>query len=118
MNTLVWMLQIVLALAFAAAGLMKLTTPRAELATKMGWAEDFSDGTVQLIGAFELAAAVGLILPWATGILPGLTLLAALGLVALMLLAARVHHRRNESQMVMIDLVLAALAVVVAIRRF
>lgn len=118
MNILVWIIQIVLALAFAAAGLMKLTTPRAELAKKMGWAEDFSDGTVQLIGALELAAAVGLILPWATGVFPVLTLLAALGLVVVMLLAARVHYRRNESQMVTINLVLAALAVVVAIRRF
>lgn len=43
MNVTIWVLQILLALAFLAAGLTKLTQPRQKLATNMGWVEDFSD---------------------------------------------------------------------------
>ena len=55
----------------------------------MGWVEDFSPRTVKLIGALELLAAIGLVLPAATGILPWLTPLAALGLVVVMVLRSR-----------------------------
>ena len=42
------------------------------------------------------SAAIGLILPAATGILPVLTPLAATGLVVVMVLAANTHRRRRE----------------------
>ena len=47
----IWVLQILLALAFLAAGLTKLTQPRQKLATTMGWVEDYSDPWVRAIGA-------------------------------------------------------------------
>ena len=37
MNVIIWVLQILLALAFLAAGLTKLIQPRQKLATTMGW---------------------------------------------------------------------------------
>jgi hypothetical protein len=58
--------------------------------------EDFPVGTVRLVGAVELLAAVGLILPAATGIVPVLTRLAATGLGVTMILAMVVHARRKE----------------------
>lgn len=118
MNTLLWILQIVLAVAFAFAGIGKLTQPREKLAERMGWVEDFSQGTVRLIGALELLAAVGLVLPAATGILPWLTPLAALGLVVVMLLAIPVHVRRHELPNVAVNVVLALVAAFVAWQRF
>jgi uncharacterized membrane protein YphA (DoxX/SURF4 family) len=36
-NVVIWVLQVLLALAFVAAGLTKLTQPRQKLATTMGW---------------------------------------------------------------------------------
>ena len=54
MHVVIWVLQILLALAFVAAGLTKLTQPRQKLATTMGWVEDFSDPGVRAIGALEL----------------------------------------------------------------
>jgi len=49
----------------------KLSSTRAELvANGMGWAQDFSDSSVKFIGAAEVAGAIGLIAPAATGILP------------------------------------------------
>ena len=118
MNTALWVIQIVLAVFFAGAGLAKLTQPREKLMARMEWAEDFTDGQVKAIGAVELLGAIGLVLPAATGILTWLTPLAAAGLAVTMVLAALVHVRRNELAFVPVNLVLAALAAFVAWQRF
>ena len=95
MNTVLWILQIVLAVAFGLAGIGKLAQPKEKLQERMGWVEGYSQGTIRLIGAAEVLAAIGLVVPAATGILPWLTPLAALGLVVVMVLAIRVHLRRH-----------------------
>lgn len=119
MNIALWVVAGLLALAFLAAGLMKLTRPREKLAASgLAWTEDFSDGAVKGIGALELLAAIGLILPAALGIAPVLTPLAALGLVATMIGAAVVHARRKEMQAIPINVVLLLLAAFVAWGRF
>ena len=118
MNIALWIIQIVLAVAFALAGIGKLTQPTEKLQERMGWVDDFSPGTVKLIGAAEVLAAIGLVLPAATGILPWLTPLAALGLVVIMLLAVPVHLRRHEAPMAAVNVVLALLAAFVAWQRF
>lgn len=118
MNTFVWILQIVLAVGFLMAGAMKLTQPRATLAPKMAWVEDFTDGQVKAIGAVEIAAAVGLILPAATDIAPVLTPLAAAGLVIVMIRAAATHLRRHEAQFLPVNATLLILAAIVAFTRF
>jgi uncharacterized membrane protein YphA (DoxX/SURF4 family) len=118
-NIVLWIIAGVLAVAFAGAGLMKLTQPRAKLASSgMAWTEDFSDGQVKAIGAVELLGAIGLILPAALGIATVLTPLAAAGLAITMLLAAVVHIRRGEQSMVPVNVVLLALAAFVAAMRF
>ncbi|MGB7980771.1 MAG: DoxX family protein [Candidatus Nanopelagicales bacterium] len=118
MNTALWILQIVLAIAFAMAGLTKLLRSKEQLATSMGWVEDFSPTAIRWIGVAELLAAMGLILPGLTGIAPVLTPLAASGLVLLMLGAARTHLKRHEPSMILINAMLGALAALVAIGRF
>jgi uncharacterized membrane protein YphA (DoxX/SURF4 family) len=118
MNVAVWVLQVLLALAFLVAGLMKSTQPRQRLATSMGWVEDFSDNTVRTIGVLELLAGIGLLLPAVTGVATMLVPLAAVGLALLMLLAALTHRRRGEPQMIGINAALLLAAVVVAWARF
>ena len=118
MNTALWILQVILAGAFGSAGLMKLLRTREQLRERTPYVEDFSDGTIRLIGTLEVLGAIGLILPAATGILPWLTPVAAVGLVVLMALAAAVHLRRGEKQMVPVNVVLLVLALVVAWGRF
>jgi uncharacterized membrane protein YphA (DoxX/SURF4 family) len=118
-NVVLWIIAGLLALAFLAAGAMKLIQPKEKLiASGMGWAADVSDGTVKLIGAAEVLAAVGLILPEALDIAPILTPLAAVGLVVIMIGAIVVHVRRKEAPMAAINLVLLILAAVVAGGRF
>src|ERR1035438_7921601 len=91
MSLVLWILQVVLAAMFAMAGFSKLTQPRQKLAWRLPWVEGFSPATAALIGTLELAAALALILPASTGIIPALTPLAATGLVVLMVLAATTH---------------------------
>ena len=112
MKWLTWTLQILLALAFASAGIAKLMTPKAELDKTMRWATGFSAGQVRAIGAAEVAGATGLVAPVATSVLPVLTPVAAVALAALMGGAAMTHLQRGEPPYLPIGL--GALAVVVA----
>lgn len=120
MNIALWFVAGLLAVAFGAAGALKLATPKEKLQENpnLAWTQDFSGGTIKLIGGLELAAAVGLILPWALDIAPVLTPLAAVGLVLIMVGAAVTHARRKESSAIVINLVLGALAAFVAVGRF
>jgi uncharacterized membrane protein YphA (DoxX/SURF4 family) len=118
-NVVLWIIAGLLAAAFLAAGIMKVTQPKEKLASSgMGWAEDFSAGMVKTIGALEVLAAIGLILPAVLGIAPVLVPLAALGLVLMMVGAVVVHVRRHENQAIPINVVLLILAAVVVWGRF
>jgi uncharacterized membrane protein YphA (DoxX/SURF4 family) len=120
MNIVLWILAGLLALVFLGAGAMKLTQSKEKLAANpnMAWTEQFSAGTVKLIGLLEVLAAIGLILPAALDIVPILVPLAAVGLVLIMIGAALTHARRNENQAVIINVVLLALAAFVVWGRF
>jgi len=118
MNYVLWSAQVVLALLFALAGVMKSTRPVEELAKRMAWVNAVSPATVRFIGLSELAGAIGLVAPWATHIAPMLTPLAAAGLVAVMVLAAIFHARRAEWGGIVPNVVLGALAAFVAWGRF
>ncbi|WP_426512936.1 DoxX family protein [Dactylosporangium sp. McL0621] len=118
MNVTLWIVQILLGAAFVVAGVMKSTQPKEKLQPNLPWVEDFSPGTVRLIGVAELLGGLGLILPAATGILPVLTPIAATCLAVVMVMAAAAHVRRKEPSGVVINAVLFALAAVVAWGRF
>jgi hypothetical protein len=72
---------------------------------------------VRFTAAMELSAAVGLVLPQATGIVPDLTGAAAIGLCVVMIGAATAHARLHEPRNVAINAVLFALCVFVAAGR-
>lgn len=119
MDIALWVLAGLLAAVFVAAGAMKLAQPRQKLVDSgMGWAADFGDGQVKAIGALEVLAAIGLVLPPLVGIASALAPLAAVGLVAMMIGAAVVHARRGETPMIGANVVLLLLAAVVAWGRF
>lgn len=118
MNIVLWVLQILLALAFAMAGIMKVSQPVDRLEARMGWVKDVGPGGVRLIGTLEILGAIGLILPAVTGILPWLTPLAAIGLVLTMIGAMITHGRRSEYSQIGMNVVLLLLALFVAYGRF
>jgi uncharacterized membrane protein YphA (DoxX/SURF4 family) len=119
MDTALWIVQILLALAFFMAGIMKVTQPIDKLATRMTYVTSIHPSwLVRVIGALEILAALGLVLPAATGILPILTPLAAIGLILTMIGAMLLHVQRKDPQaMLLINLVLLLLAAFVAYGR-
>jgi uncharacterized membrane protein len=118
MNIAVWIVSGLLAAAYLFAGFNKATQPKAKLVGSLPWAEDFSPNTIKFIGIVEILGAIGLILPWLTGIAPVLTPLAATGLVIVQALAAVVHLRRHEAKVLPVNVILLLLALFVAITRF
>ncbi len=114
MKYLLWIVQILVAVVFVAAGAMKLLTPATELAQSMAWVSDVPSWLVQLIGVAEVAGGLGLLLPALTRIQPQLTPLAGAGLVLVMLLASLFHLSRGEVGLIVPNLVLLALAAFVA----
>ncbi len=119
MNIVLWIIAGLLAAAFLGAGVMKLSKPKDQLiASGMGWAENYGAGAIKAIGAVELLAAVGLVLPALLGIAPVLVPLAAAGLAVIMVGAIMIHARRGERQAIIANVVLLILAVVVAWGRF
>ncbi|AVZ74200.1 hypothetical protein SLUN_20570 [Streptomyces lunaelactis] len=119
MNITLWILASLLAAVFLASGSAKLLQPKAKvIETAGGWAESFSPGAIKTIGLLEVLGAVGLILPAAVDIAPDLVPVAATGLAAVMVGAAVTHGRRGETKNVAVNVVLLALAVVVAWGRF
>lgn len=118
MNTALWIVQILLGLAFIMAGIGKLTMPLDKLKARMAYVEDFPLPFIRFIGAAEALGGVGLILPALTGILPILTPIAATGLVIIMLGAVATHVRRGEYSVIAINLVLLLLALFIAYGRF
>lgn len=118
MGTALWIVQILLAVFFLFAGFTKLTQPIAKLAsTNMKWAGSFPPLVVRAIGVLEILAAIGLVAPAATGILPVLTPLAAVGLILTMTGAIATHVSRGEFPILGMNLVLLALAAFVAYGR-
>jgi len=113
-NTVLWIIASVLAVLFLLFGLLKIARPKEKLvASGIAWAEDFGPGVVKTLGALEVLAAIGLILPALLSIAPVLVPLAALGLVVVMVGAAITHVRRKESPGLIVNVVILALAAVV-----
>jgi hypothetical protein len=81
MNRALWIVQGLLAALFLFGGVTKLMIPIEEMTAQMPLPGPF----IQFIGIAEILGAFGLILPWALRILPGLTPLAASGLVIIMI---------------------------------
>lgn len=119
MNITLWIIAGLLAVVFVFSGAMKLAQRKQKLvASGMGALEPFSPGAVKALGAFEVLAAVGLILPAALDIAPVLVPLAAVGVALVMVGAIITHLRRHETPGVVMTLTLLALAVLVSWGRF
>jgi hypothetical protein len=113
MNIVLWILQILLAIAFFAHGLLLLFPPAAFVeqmnASLPRWFQLF-------LGWAEILGAVGLTLPAITRIQPWLVTWAAIGIAIVMVSASYYHFARGESFVV--TLILLAMAVFVAYMRY
>lgn len=119
MDIATWIVTGIVALILGGAGASKLARSKEKILANpnMGWANDFSQPAIKLIGLAEVAGALGLVLPWALNVLPVLTPTAGYSLAALMLGAAIVHTRRREYAGLPFVLLLVGGALFVAIAR-
>ena len=118
MNVALWIAQILLAAMYGMAGLMK-TFQTAKAKEQLPWAKNRSDQFVRFVGTSELLGALGLILPLVTGILPWLTVLAAIGLILIQLLAIFTEHLpKKEFNVIHINIVLIAISVFIVVGRW
>jgi hypothetical protein len=119
-NIALWIIQGLLALVYLAAGGLKVVRPREQLVASgnFDWMKDSSDTGVKAVGLVEILGALGMILPWLTGIASILTPIAAIGLVVVQVGALRVHLVRKEGKSLPVNLLLLLLAAFVAVGRF
>jgi uncharacterized membrane protein YphA (DoxX/SURF4 family) len=119
MNTTWWIAQGLLSVVFLFSGIFKGTQSKERLlqAGQTGVAR-YGLPVIRFIAACEILGALGVTLPWLTGIAPVLTPVAAAGLGIIMVLAARVHAQQREPQNVATNLVLLAVCGSVAVVRF
>ena len=114
MTHALWVVQGLLALLFLFAGGVKLVLPLEKLAGPVPLPGLF----VRLIGVVEVLGAIGLILPALLRIRPGLTPLAAVGLVIIMIGATVITLASGDVTAVLIPLVVGLLAAFVAYGRW
>src|SRR5690242_3842775 len=115
-NTVLWIVQGVLAVMFLLAGVPKLVMSAAQMA---------APGPIQLpvafirfIGVCEILGAIGMIVPGVTGIKPGLTPLGAAGLVIIMIGATVVNLVDGPAPAAALTVVLGLLAAFVVYGRW
>jgi hypothetical protein len=120
MDLAIWVLQIILALAFLSVGYVHaFAFERGVASPRTAWMADVGKQNMRVIGSLEILGAIGLVLPAATNILPWLTPLAAALFALLMVFAIVFHVRRgNEVPNIVFNIILGVLAAVVAYGRF
>ena len=114
MTYALWVVQILLALLFVFAGGMKLVLPLEQMAGPVA----LPGALLRFIGVAELLGGLGLILPAALRIRPGLTPLAAAGLVIIMIGATVITLVGREFGGATISFVVGVLAAFVAYGRW
>ena len=111
-NAVLWILQILLAAVFLAAGGLKLIRSKEELLPQMHALAPFRPLSVKAIGLAEVAGALGLVLPPLVGI-SDLVPWAALGIASVMVAGAMANAEQGFPKLVPVNAVLLVLAVVV-----
>jgi uncharacterized membrane protein YphA (DoxX/SURF4 family) len=115
LNILLWVLQVLLAVAFLAHGLMFLFPPASLVAVMNA---SIPPAFRLFIGVAEVLAAIGLTLPGLTRILPWLVPSAAAGLMIVTISAVIFHLTRGEVSSAITTAILFALLTFVAYMRW
>ena len=114
MNVLLWVLQVFLAVAFLAHGLLLLMPPP-DIAAQM--LVSFPRAFWLFLGVAEVAAAIGLTLPGIARVMPFLVSWAAAGIMVVMVSATIYHLARGENSSAVITFILLIMATYVAYMR-
>ena len=118
MNTALALSQVILAIVFAMAGIVKISMPAYKLERMATWTVRFPVSVVRFIGVMELLGAAGLVLSQAFSILPVVKPLASCGLSLIMILATYHHINHGEYRSIIFTLILMMLSAYSALSGF
>jgi uncharacterized membrane protein YphA (DoxX/SURF4 family) len=116
MNVALWIVQVLLGALFLFAGAMKFIMPVEEMTKQMP--VPMSGTFLHFIGVVELLGGLGMILPGLLRIRPGLTPLAACGLVIIMIGATVITLMAGSVPPALMPLAVGLLAAFVAYGRW
>lgn len=118
MNTLLWTIQILLALFFIMPGWGKISASKEQHIADRHIKPGASIAPIRILGALEWLGCIGIVLPWLTGICRVLTPIAACGFCIIMTAGIINHTLRKEYKMLPMLIVVLALGTAVAYFRF
>ncbi|MFI9504618.1 DoxX family protein [Nocardia sp. NPDC052566] len=120
MNIALWIVTGLLAVVALVSGNIKMFTPKPELAQAPGgqWTATAGAGVVKTLGALEVLAAAGLILPAVLDIGPTMVPVTAVCWSMLMVGAMIVHIRDGEYKVITANVVYLLMAAFVVWGRF
>ena len=114
MHITLWIAQVLLAIMFIMAGVMKASQPIETLSESLPWVTSVPGGLVRFIGVSELLGGLGLIIPSLFRFKPSLTVWAAIGLAVVMILAAIFHASRGEFSVIRMNVLIMAIFLFIA----
>ena len=117
MNVGLWIAQVLLGLVFVTSGGFKVFFYE-KSRERLKLAQVAPRSAVSTIGVLEILGALGMILPAATGIMPWLTPVAAIGLALTMIGATGFNVKNGDASHVPVNLVLLLVAMFVVVGRF
>lgn len=117
MNTALWITQGILGTMFLVIGVMKTFKPREKL-KHWSWTTRSTIAKIRFVGISELLIGIGLILPELVQILPVLTVISAVSVGIIMILAIVEHLRNGENKDILMNIVVLLLSIFVASGRF
>lgn len=118
LNIGLWIAQVSLLGIYGAYGIYK-TFFTAKAKEKMAWTNGRSDNFIRFVGIAELLGAVGVVIPMVTGIMPWMTVLAAIGLTILQGFAIFTEHMpKKEYKFLPLNLYFAVMSIFVVIGRW
>jgi hypothetical protein len=118
MNTILWLMQALLAAAFILPGYGKITGSVGQHIADGHIQPGSSIIPIRILGVLEWLGCIGIIAPWRTNILPILTPIAALGFCFIMAAGLFVHARKKEFKMLPLLGVILMISAFVAYCRF
>ncbi|WP_028667694.1 DoxX family protein [Runella zeae] len=110
MNTILWIVQGILAITFLWAGFMKLFKSED---LPFPWVKENAN-LVMITGIVDLLGGLGIVLPTLLRIQPKLTIYTAYGIVALMTIASIFHISRGEAKDIGFNIFMLLMAIFVA----
>jgi len=118
LNIGLWIVQVSLLGIYVAYGVYKtFFTEKAK--EKMTWTNGRTDNFIRFVGIAELLGGLGVALPMLTGILPSVTVLAAVGLTLVQGFAIFTEHLpKKEFKTLPLNIYFAAMSIFVVIGRW